>query len=77
MNISLRYFTPQSEQFEDAVTGSAHCSLAPLWAGRTGRTLLRARQVSRRGGELTCQVLEDAVAVEGAAVTYMRGSIFV
>ena len=34
ISLFIRYFTPQSEQFEDAVTGSAHCSLAPLWAQR-------------------------------------------
>ena len=73
----IRYFTPQSEQFEDAVTGSAHCSLAPLWAQRMWKARLEARQISMRGGRLTCDVMGDSVAVEGAAVTYMRGKIVI
>lgn len=32
-----RYFTPQSQIFEDPVTGSAHCSLIPYWSERLAK----------------------------------------
>ena len=50
-----RFFAPALGIPEDPVTGSAHCSLVPHWAGRLGKTRLRARQVSPRGGELWCE----------------------
>src|SRR4029079_15907146 len=33
-----RFFAPQSGVDEDPVTGSAHCALAPYWAGKLGKT---------------------------------------
>ena len=36
---------------------------------------MKARQVSRRAGEMICQDLGGYVAVAGAAVTYMSGKI--
>src|SRR5207245_1995756 len=32
-----RFFAPGSGIDEDPVTGSAHCNLAPFWAGRIGK----------------------------------------
>ncbi len=43
-----RYFAPAVGVDEDPVTGSAHCTLGPLWAERLGRDHLTARQVSAR-----------------------------
>jgi PhzF family phenazine biosynthesis protein len=70
-----RYFTPQSTILEDPVTGSAHCSLVPYWAEKLGKNVLKARQVSARGGELYCQDLGSSVEVAGYAVTYKVGEI--
>ena len=70
-----RFFAPQVGIDEDPVTGSAHCILAPYWADRLGRTKLRARQISARGGTLICEVKGDRVLLEGACVTYLRGRI--
>ena len=42
-----RFFTPQCNIFEDPVTGSSFCSLAPYWAEKLGKKKLRARQVIR------------------------------
>jgi len=72
-----RFFAPALGVPEDPVTGSAHCTLAPFWAERLGRSRLRARQVSRRGGELVCEVRGDRVRISGRAVLYMRGEITV
>lgn len=70
-----RFFAPAKGVPEDAVTGSAHCTLAPYWAERTGRRTLLARQLSARGGELECTVLADRVLISGRCVDYMRGEI--
>ena len=70
-----RFFAPSVGVDEDPVTGSAHCILAPFWAKRLGKHLLEARQVSARGGNLTCVVREDRVEIRGRAVTYLRGEV--
>lgn len=70
-----RLFTPQASVFEDPVTGSAHCTLTPFWSERLGKTTLRALQVSKRGGELFCQLEGDRVKISGKAVKYMEGVI--
>lgn len=71
-----RFFTPQASIFEDPVTGSAHCSLVPYWAQRLGKTSLHALQVSKRGGELWCQLAGDRVLISGEAITYLEGHIY-
>lgn len=70
-----RFFAPRKGVPEDPVTGSAHCTLIPYWAARLGKTTLRARQVSARGGELFCELQGDRVKIAGHAVTYSRGVI--
>jgi len=70
-----RFFAPSEGIDEDPVTGSAHCSLIPYWAQRLGKTTLRARQVSRRGGELDCALHGDRVSIGGRAVRYLEGTI--
>ena len=72
-----RFFTPQQGVPEDPVTGSAHCTLIPLWAGRLGKHELRARQLSRRGGELRCALRGDRVDIGGHAVLVARGTLLV
>lgn len=68
-----RFFAPQAGILEDPVTGSAHCTLAPYWADRLGKTELSARQVSERGGELACKLVDDRVHIAGRAVLYSKG----
>lgn len=70
-----RFFAPQLGIPEDPVTGSAHCTLAPYWAERLGKSLLHARQISERGGELRCRLRGDRVEISGTAVLYLSGSI--
>jgi predicted PhzF superfamily epimerase YddE/YHI9 len=70
-----RFFAPQVGIPEDPVTGSAHCTLVPYWADRLGRTTLHARQISRRGGELWCELAGDRVKIAGHAALYMEGTI--
>ena len=70
-----RFFAPAKGVPEDPVTGSAHCTLVPYWAGRLGKTTLTARQVSARGGELLCALQGERVTMAGEGVLYLRGTI--
>jgi PhzF family phenazine biosynthesis protein len=68
-----RFFAPRVGVPEDPVTGSAHCVLAPYWAGVLGKNDLHAFQVSKRGGELFCTYAGERVKISGKAVLYMEG----
>ena len=70
-----RFFGPRVGVPEDPVTGSAHTTLIPYWAEKLGKTELRARQVSPRGGDLWCELRGDRVLISGHAVTYLKGEI--
>ena len=70
-----RYFAPAKGVPEDPVTGSAHCTLAPYWASRLGKTDLTAFQASRRGGEVFCRLRDDRVELEGGCVFYLEGTV--
>ena len=71
-----RFFAPQTGVDEDPVTGSAHTLLTPFWAERLNKTKLRAKQLSRRGGELFCELKENSVLISGNASLYLRGEYF-
>jgi PhzF family phenazine biosynthesis protein len=72
-----RWFAPKQGEGEDTgVTGSAHCSLIPYWADRLGKTTLRARQLSPRGGMLDCELNGDRVCLACSAVKYMQGYLY-
>ena len=71
-----RCFGPKYGIPEDPVTGSSHCELAPYWGKRLGKNILTARQVSRRGGNLTCELKSDRVFLTGGAFTE-RARVFV
>ncbi|HEY5753950.1 MAG TPA: PhzF family phenazine biosynthesis protein [Chthoniobacterales bacterium] len=68
-----RFFAPRAGVPEDPVTGSAHSTLIPYWAQRLGKTELHAFQLSKRRGELLCQLRGDRVGIAGRAVTYSTG----
>ena len=70
-----RFFGPKYGIPEDPVTGSAHCTLAPYWAARLAKTRLSARQLSRRGGELECELVGERVLLYGRSVKFMEGEI--
>ncbi|WP_323751127.1 PhzF family phenazine biosynthesis protein [Marinobacter sp.] len=70
-----RYFAPGVGIDEDPVTGSIHSVLTPYWAQQTSKRSLTARQLSKRGGDLHCELRGDRVAISGHAVFFMEGSI--
>jgi PhzF family phenazine biosynthesis protein len=72
-----RFFAPAQGVPEDPVTGSSHTTLTPYWAKRLGKTTLEARQLSRRGGALSCTLNGDRVSIAGGAVLYLEGHISV
>jgi PhzF family phenazine biosynthesis protein len=70
-----RFFAPAAGIDEDPVTGSAHCALAPYWAGRLGRDEFLAYQASARGGVIRAAVRGERVILGGQAVTALRGEL--
>ncbi len=70
-----RFFAPKYGVNEDPVTGSAHCTLAPYWARRLGKSAMNARQLSKRTGSLRCRVEGERVFISGRTVAYMEGTI--
>ncbi|MGS3142041.1 PhzF family phenazine biosynthesis protein [Aeromonas sanarellii] len=69
-----RYFAPWVGVDEDPVTGSNHCALVPFWAERLGKTRLKARQISARGGELRLILQGERVLMAGRALTLWQGA---
>lgn len=71
-----RFFAPNHGIDEDPVTGSIHTGLAPYWTEQLNKTMLTAYQASARGGKLFCQVQDERVIVQGQAVLYLEGVIY-
>ena len=72
-----RFFAPQNGIVEDPATGSSHCTLAPYWAEKLGKTKLHSRQLSQRGGEFWCEMQGDRVKISGQAVLFATGEIHI
>ena len=70
-----RFFAPANGVPEDAVSGVAHCCLAPFWAARLGKDTLVGRQLSSRGGTVLCESAPGRVILGGAAAIFLEGSL--
>jgi len=70
-----RFFAPKYGIDEDQVTGSSHCTLIPYWSEKLRKKKLHAKQLSKRGGELFCEMKNDRVIISGHAVKYLSGEI--
>lgn len=71
-----RFFAPGSGVDEDPATGSAHCTLAPLWADRLGRPDVRFLQAyPGRGGEISTRTAGERVILGGGAVTVIESRL--
>jgi predicted PhzF superfamily epimerase YddE/YHI9 len=70
-----RCFFPGIGIDEDPVTGSAYTQLAPYWAIKFDKDLFRAKQLSKRGGELVCEIYNDRVLISGKAKKFLEGKI--
>jgi PhzF family phenazine biosynthesis protein len=71
-----RFFAPKLGILEDPVTGSAYCALTPYWSSKLGKSVLSARQLSTRGGDVQCELKGNRVALSGHAITFMEAEIF-
>ena len=76
-DIVSRFFAPGAGIPEDPVTGSAHSRLVPYWSPILNKKAIHARQISKRGGDLRCELIGDRVSIKGQAVLYSRGTIYV
>lgn len=76
-NCVSRTFAPKMGVPEDAVCGSGHCHIIPLWADKEKKDSLTARQASKRGGTLYCKKQGGRVKMAGKAVLYSEGELFV
>ena len=72
---ACRFFAPSLRIAEDPVTGSLQCVLGLRFAEKLSVNRLRARQLSRRGGELAVEVDGATVRISGQAVTVTRGEL--
>jgi PhzF family phenazine biosynthesis protein len=72
-----RFFGPQSGVDEDPVTGSAHTTLTPYWASVLNKNEFTARQLSARGGELTCHLKGNRVEISGEARLFLKGTLYI
>lgn len=71
-----RFFAPGSGIDEDPATGSWHCVIAPLFAGRLGKTRLACRQAyPGRGADIDCEAAGERVLLRGSAVTVLAGTL--
>lgn len=70
-----RSFFPNLGINEDSVTGASHTLLTPYWAAKLGKTSMKAKQLSKRGGDLNCSLVGDRVEIGGQAVLYLKGEI--
>lgn len=73
-----RFFAPNLGVAEDPVTGSAHCALTSYWSGELGSTKLVAKQSSKRGGHVYCEIDEsnpDRVNLRGLTKPVVKGEL--
>ena len=70
-----RIFAPKIKIFEDPVTGSTHCLIAPIWSKILNKNVLKCYQASERGGILQCEIEGDRVKILGDAVLFAKSEI--
>ena len=70
-----RVFAPKIKISEDPVTGSTHCLIAPYWAEKLHKNILKCYQASERGGNLICEVAGDRVKISGSAVLFAKSEL--
>ena len=73
-----RFFAPKLGINEDYITGSACTSLAPLWGKILQKKALASKQLSKRGSDINCTLINEdqQVAISGKAVLFSKGEIY-
>ncbi|NIK68315.1 PhzF family phenazine biosynthesis protein [Paenibacillus sp. BK720] len=70
-----RAFYPKAGIFEAAVSGVAHCALAPYWTRRLRKPELTGYQASKRGGIVKVAVNGSRVLLSGQAKMMLQGTL--
>ncbi len=70
-----RFFAPNLGIDEDPVTGSAFTQLVSYWKEVLKKDEFFTKQLSARGGEVSCQLKGERVEIRGEAVKYLEGVI--
>lgn len=71
-----RTFAPKMGVAEDAVCGSGHCHIVPLWAEKLNKQEICAFQASSREGVLYCRMNENRVYIAGNAALYSIAELY-
>jgi len=74
----FRFFAPKLGVDEDFITGSAYSSLAPFWSKVLDKEEMTSKQLSKRGSDITCKLLQDGekVSITGKASLFLKGEIY-
>ncbi len=72
-----RTFAPKMGVEEDAVCGSGHCHVIPLWSEKLKKQELCALQASRRIGVLCCRMDGERVKIAGKAALYSVAELYI
>lgn len=70
-----RCFAPWEAINEDPVTGSTHTALAPYWSQILNKTVMSAKQLSHREGELFLELKNDHLLIKGQSVITLCGEL--
>jgi len=70
-----RAFWPKLGINEDPVCGSMFCSLIPYWSNKLNKSTMVARQISKRGGTVYCNDINERVLISGNASLYAISEI--
>ncbi len=76
-DVTSRYFAPAYGIEEDPVTGSLHTQILPYWVPKLGKPRLVCHQASARGGYMSATLDGARVRMQGQAVLYASGTIWV
>lgn len=67
-DIAVRTFCPKINVNEIEVCGSAHISLAPIWAEKLNKNEIFSKQYSKKGGTVYCEFKNEFTSISGSAV---------
>ncbi|MEO5572142.1 MAG: PhzF family phenazine biosynthesis protein [Bacteroidia bacterium] len=70
-----RCFYPAYGIDEDPTTGSAHTTMTPYWAQKLNKNKLTAQQISKRKGDLICELVGERIEISGQGKLYLTGEI--
>ena len=74
-DIVVRVFAPKVGLPEDPVCGTAHRIIVPYWAQRLGQGQIHSRHLSKRGGDLFCEVDGAGVIIAGETRLVLSGVV--